>query len=264
MTVSIMQPTYLPWAGYFNLIARVGVFVFLDDVQFAKPSWQMRNRILHRGVPLFLTVPTQGSRNQLLEDVRIAGDDFRVSQQKTLEHAYRKHPFGPEMLDALLPILGDRTLDRLVELNIAIIRRFSSQMGLLPRFCRSSQYRVAGKRSFHLLELLRTLGETQYLSPEGSRDYITFEDALSSGGVSVEYQKFSPSPYPQRGAREFVSHLSIVDVIANLGFAGARDYVSESETLAQYPNQPLTALSGEPLDGALAEGGAHFQAFGAA
>jgi hypothetical protein len=232
MTASIMQPTYLPWSGYFNLIGRCDAFVFLDDVQFAKPSWQMRNRILFRNEAFILSVPTRGSRNQRLEDVQLAGDEFRAAHQRTLEHAYSKHPFGTSVLELLLPLIGDRSRQRLVDLNIAIIQAFAESLALAPRWLRASELHALGKRSSHLLGILEQLGETAYLSPEGSRGYITEEQVFQGTNVTVEYQAFDPRPYPQMGASEFISHLSVVDVVANLGWSEARKYVLATEGAA--------------------------------
>jgi hypothetical protein len=228
MTTAIMQPTYLPWAGYFNLIARVDTFVFLNDVQFAKPSWQMRNRLLLQGAVHFITVPTQGSRNQRISEVVLAGDDFRAKHGKQLEHAYRKHAHGPALLELVLPILDDRSLLRLEQLNIALIRAFAKRLGLAPRFVCASELMPQGERSERLLALLQLLHERDYLSPAGSADYIAEDAVLEQAGVRVEYQRFVPAPYPQRGAAQFEPALSIVDVVANLGFDGARDYVRQA------------------------------------
>ena len=63
MRCAIMQPTYLPWAGYFNLISQVDRFVFLDDVQFEKQSWQTRNRILLQGEECLISVPVRKTRH---------------------------------------------------------------------------------------------------------------------------------------------------------------------------------------------------------
>jgi len=73
MIVSIMQPTYLPWIGYFDLISKSDIFVFLDDVQFSRRSWQQRNRILLDGKETMLTIPIQnkGKREQLIKDVLV-------------------------------------------------------------------------------------------------------------------------------------------------------------------------------------------------
>lgn len=229
MSVAIMQPTYLPWAGYFNLMSRVSTFVFLDDVQFAKPSWQMRNRILHRGAPLFLSVPTRGSRNQALSAVLLAGDDFRSMHVRTLEQTYGKHPHGGEMLAVVAPLLQDRSLVRLVELTTTLIEAFARRLGLNVAFRTASSLAVGEKRAFHLREILRTLGETEYLSPEGSRAYMVEDQAFEGSEVRVDFQSYTPSPYGQKGASEFVSHLSLVDVVAHLGWAGARSYIETSQ-----------------------------------
>lgn len=229
MTTAIMQPTYLPWAGYFNLISRVDTFVFLTDVQFAKPSWQMRNRLLLQGSVHFITVPTQGSRNQRICDVQLAGDDFRVKHAKQLEHAYRKHPHGSALLELVLPILSDRSLVRLEQLNITLIRAFAERFGLAPRFVCSSELRPEGERSERLLSLLHCSNERDYLSPAGSAAYIAEDAVLEQAGVHVEYQRFVPAPYAQKGAAQFEPALSIVDVVANLGFDGARDYVTQAK-----------------------------------
>ena len=75
-TLAVMQPTFLPWVGYFALMDRVDRFVFLDDVQFDKRSWQQRNRIKTANGPLWLTVPvlTKGRRDQTIAEVQIQPD----------------------------------------------------------------------------------------------------------------------------------------------------------------------------------------------
>lgn len=237
MTAAIMQPTYLPWAGYFNLIGRVQRFVLLNDVQFAKPSWQMRNRILLQGRVQFITVPTLGSRNQLISEVRLAPEDWRSKHQKMLEHAYAKHPHGAAALGAVLPVLADRGVDKLQDLNARLIASLCSALSIPAKLVWSSELAPEGQRSARLLGILNQLGERAYLSPPGSADYIAEDALLDAAGVQVEYQHFDPQPYPQRGAPQFEPRLSIVDVIASLGTAAARDYVMQ----AAAPSSP-----GEP------------------
>lgn len=240
MTAAIMQPTYLPWAGYFNLIARVDRFVLLNDVQFAKPSWQMRNRIMLQGRVQFITVPTLGSRNQLISEVRLAPEDWRSKHQKMLEHAYAKHPHGAAALGAVVPVLGDRSLDKLQDLNRRLLESLCATLSLDARLVWSSELAAAGQRSAHLLGILNQLGERNYLSPPGSADYIAEDALLDAAGVSVEYQHFEPHAYAQRGAPQFEPRLSIVDVIASLGAVAARDYVMQAAAPSspRPPNEP--------------------------
>jgi hypothetical protein len=143
-----------------------------------------------------------------------------------LEHAYRKHPHGAAMLELVLPLLDDRSLVRLEQLNLALIRGFAARLELAPKFSCSSDLAPSGQRSERLLSILQLLGERDYLSPAGSAAYIAEDAVLEAAGVRVEYQRFEPLPYPQRGASQFEPALSIVDVVANLGFEGARAYVT--------------------------------------
>lgn len=228
MTAAIMQPSYLPWAGYFELIARSDQFVFLNDVQFAKPSWQMRNRILLQGRAQFITVPTLGSRNQLISEVRLANEDWRSKHQKLLEHAYAKHPHGSAALGVVLPVIADRSLERLQELNARLIEALSQALGLNGNFVWSSALSPEGQRSARLADILNKLGQVDYLSPAGSADYIAEDALLQAAGIRVEYQHFEARQYPQRGAVQFEPRLSIVDVIASLGLSGARSYVMQA------------------------------------
>jgi len=88
---------------------------------------------------------------------------------------------------------------------------------------------LGGKRSDHLLQLCRCLSCNEYLSPVGSADYLAEDGVFEQSEVHLTFQKFSPIPYPQKGVAEFYSHLSIVDVVANLGWTGAAEYVRGAE-----------------------------------
>lgn len=163
---AIMQPTYLPWAGYFNLIAHSHHFVFLDEVKFEKSSWHTRNRIPFGGQETTLTVHTLGSRDQPLHQVAINDRvSWRKKHQRALEFAYAHSPFGKLALDAVIPHITDHSLSHLAQLNIAIIRHLSDLLGLETEFHRSSQMQAQGSRSGRLLSLLQQLGTQSYFSP---------------------------------------------------------------------------------------------------
>jgi len=225
MTLAIMQPTYLPWAGYFNLISRVQRFVFLNNVQLDKPSWQVRNRILLNGGIQLITVPTLGPREQRIDETLIDGHAWRRKHLQMLKHAYGKHAHGGEVLELLGSVLLDETISGLEQLNVRLVRLFCECLGLECSFSSASEVDTRGTRSLRLVELCHHFGANHYLSPAGSRGYIEAERAFDGQGIRVEYQNFVPVPYAQRGAAEFVPSLSIVDVAANLGWSQAGDYV---------------------------------------
>ena len=132
MKISIMQPTYFPWAGYFNLISQADVFIFLDDVQFEKCSWQNRNRILLGGNPLWITVPSiRKDISQKINEIQI--DDqkhWRRKHIKTIEQAYAKSLFRSEVVE-LVHLIDDENINLLSELNIRIIQIIAGKLDYL-------------------------------------------------------------------------------------------------------------------------------------
>jgi hypothetical protein len=226
MKCAIMQPTYLPWSGYFNLIASVDVFVFLDDVQYERQSWQNRNRVLVGGKAHWLTVPAvRLELAQTFNTVQV--DDtqgWRKKHVQLLEQTYGKHPHGPEMLDVIRAI-ADPAVAGLADLNIKLILEFSRRLELAPRFARSSELGIEGQRSERLLRICEHFACGEYLSPVGSAEYLAEDKVFDSAPVKLSFQQFKAPPYPQRKAPAFVESLSIVDVAANLGWKRTRDYI---------------------------------------
>lgn len=226
MKCAIMQPTYLPWSGYFNLMANVDRFVFLDDVQFERRSWQSRNRVLARGKELYLTVPVhRAARGESICRIRVDdGQDWRDRHLESLRHAYSRAPAGPEML-ALLESLLRRNVELLADLNRNVILGLADYLGLNPVTASASEANCGGRRSDHLAQLCRAVGCDEYLSPLGSRDYLMEDRFAEQSGIVLTFQNYVPRVYAQAGCREFVSHLSIVDVIAHGGRKFAADYL---------------------------------------
>ncbi|WCF07927.1 WbqC family protein [Paenibacillus thiaminolyticus] len=228
-----MQPTYLPWAGYFQLMNEADIFIFYDDVQFARRSWQQRNRILLHGQESFLTVPvlSKGLRSQLINEVRLDDSQpWRHNHTEKLKHAYKKHSFGSEIIKLVDSILLDPSIENLADLNICLINSICSRMQIGTRLMKSSDIPVEGKKSQYLLRLCEYVGATEYISPAGAMTYIEDEGLFASSSIKVIYQDYTPAPYAQRGMEHYSPYLSIVDVIANIGFEGGRLYVSGGHT----------------------------------
>ena len=97
-----------------------------------------------------------------------------------------------------------------------------------PRFYVSSHFSLSGHKSAHVLAICRHLAADSYLSPVGSREYLEEEGLFDACEVKLSYQDYAPTPYPQPGANEFISHMSIVDVLACIGFEEGRRYVERT------------------------------------
>lgn len=223
---AIMQPTYLPWSGYFNLMARVDVFVLLDDVQFERRSWQSRNRILVNGGEHLLTVPVVAApRATRLDAMRTVAGPWRARHWATLSAAYAKAPHGAALLGALEPLYRDHAEPTLAAWNRVLIERLAALLHIHTPLQAASALGCDGQRAGHLLALCDALGCSDYLSPQGSRDYLAEDGFAANGRVTLRFQDFSPAPYAQLRAPTFISHLSVVDVIAHLGTERAARYV---------------------------------------
>lgn len=217
-----MQPTYLPWLGYFALIASADVFVFLDSVQFDKRSWQQRNRVKGPQGAVWLTVPVlaKGRFEQTIADVRIdTGSRFADKHCATLRHAYGKAPFFASWSDRLFAHIGAGH-ERLAELDIALIREIADGLGLAPQFLRSSALAADGSKDDLLAAVCQEVGARRYLSPAGAADYLGPGNALERAGIDVAFSDFRHPVYPQRHG-PFVEGLSVADALFMVGDAAS-------------------------------------------
>jgi hypothetical protein len=231
MRCAIMQPTYFPWAGYFNLMHRVDAFVFLDDVQYEKGTWQNRNRVMVQGQAHWLTVPApRAFLGQVIREVEIPGEHWRRKHLRLLEQAYARHPYAAQMLAAAAP-LNDTGIDRLGELNIRIISALARALGISTRLLRASELGIEGGRTERLVRICERLECDEYLSPPGSADYLAEDGFTRQAAVRLSFNEYVPAPYPQAGAQAFVSHLSMLDVIANVGLEQAAAYACSGREL---------------------------------
>ena len=226
MICSIMQPSYLPWAGFFNLISRSDIFVFLDDAQFQKNSWHNRNRILLNGSPHWISVPVKQGKlaNKINETNIVETQPWRKKHSRQLQQTYNKHPFAKDIF-GLSVILEEEPESSLAELNIHLITHLLKILKISTPVVFSSQMGITGERTTRLIDLLEELNADTYLSPIGAMEYLEKDNFSTRTTINLEYQKFEPAVYSQFKNDGFVSHLSIVDVIANLGLESSSKYI---------------------------------------
>ncbi|HAW93134.1 MULTISPECIES: WbqC family protein [unclassified Arsukibacterium] len=226
MKCAIMQPTFLPWSGYFNLMASADVFVFLDDAQFQKSSWHNRNRIAINGEPHWLTVPVmhQSLSQSIMSTLVSPQALWRQKMVRQLSQVYAKHPFSRELV-LFNQVILDPIYTSLAELNMALIRLISNKLNISCRILRSSELNIDGVRTQRLLDILKAVNATQYLSPQGSKEYLTEDGFTQQSDISLLYQDFEPISYPQTKSVHFIEKLSILDVVMNLGWDDAKSYI---------------------------------------
>lgn len=218
LTAAIMQPTYLPWLGYFDLIDQVDCFVFLDSVQFDRRSWQQRNRIKAPDRILWLTVPvrSKGKRDQVIKDVRLElSNPFINKHLSTIKHVYAKSKF----YDWYMPEFSEIMLKRrefLAELDIDLINWFCEKMEIYTPIVNSSDLGVTGEKVELLVDVCNAIGANRYISPQGSRSYIDENNLFESNGIDLVYHEYSHPEYTQLYG-SFVPYLSALDILFNEG-----------------------------------------------
>lgn len=218
MIVSIHQPNFLPWLGYFYKIAKSDIFVLLDNVQYTKNSFINRNMIKTPQGPKWLTVPvkTKGRFGQLIKDVEINNTvDWRKNHLHTLETNYRKARFFEMIIQDLKTIYYIDNCDNLCEFNIRLLKWILSLLKLDKRIVRASELDVEGKSTKLLIDIVKAVGGNVYLSGFGGAKYQD-EELFKQSGIELQYYEFKHPVYSQLWS-DFIPNLSIIDLLFNYG-----------------------------------------------
>lgn len=230
MIVSIHQPNYIPWAGYFDKIAQSDVFVLFDDVQYPMgKSVCNRNLIKTPHGGMWLTVPVKDrSSLKKINEIEINNDiDWRRNHWKSIQAFYGKAPGFP-VYERVFDGLYARPWDRLCDLNVAIIQALLGILDIPTKLVFSSQLDVPGGGEQKLIGIVNKLGADAYLTGTGpgSQRYVKAEDFKNSG-IALLFHKFQLREYPQLHG-DFIPNLSAIDLIFNLG-PKAQEYLKNPQ-----------------------------------
>ena len=227
---AILQSSYVPWKGYFDLLRRVDEFILYDDVSYSKNDWRNRNRIKTRTGPLWLTIPVlaAGRFGQRIRDVEIGDPRWADKHWKSIRtHYARARGFGE--VAPLLEELYERAAAeiRLSRVNEIFLRALCDRLEIGTRITLSSEYDLAGDRVGRLVSLCEQVGATEYLSGPAARAYLD-EARFAERGIAVGFMDYSGyAEHEQLWSPPFIHEVSILDLLLNEGFAGARSYLSE-------------------------------------
>lgn len=226
MIVSVHQPQYIPWLGYFDKIARSDAFVFLDNVQYKPREFQNRNKIRARDRWLWLSVPviSKGKGRQVISDVRIDNElDWPKEHLMSLKTCYGRAKF----FDKYFPYFEDlysKPWKSLAGLNIDIIKYTLKDLSIRTPLYFESDLKVTTTKTERIVDICRALKADTYLSGAGGRAYMD-EDKFAASGIKLSYQDFSHPVYAQQFMKteeDFMPYMSIVDLLFNEG-PGAKE-----------------------------------------
>jgi len=230
MNAVILQPSYIPWRGFFDQIRRADLFIFYDDVQYDKRGWRNRNQIKTPKGKQWLTIPVYSKGSQTenipINQIKIVRDSaWNQAHWKAIQHAYAQAPFFSDYISLLEPFyqrqdefLADFTID----LTIAIAR----ELGIThTRFMRSSEISgIDSQKTERLIQVLKAVGADHYISGPSAKDYIE-KDKFEQADITLEYVEYNYSEYPQLYP-PYDGFVSILDLLFMTG-PDAGNYIFE-------------------------------------
>ena len=215
---AILQSAYLPWRGYFDLMAYVDEFIIYDDVQISKNSdWRNRNRIQASDRVLWITIPLSPKfrHGSLIEEVIISDQSSLINHLNMISRAYEKSQFFVEVL-GLLTRVYEKKHTNLSQLNVDLLAEICRYLGITTRITRSSDYGISGSKSGRLALLTQAADCTCYVSGPAAQAYID-EAEFRKRGLTVEWFNYDElNEYPQ-SSKDFDGSLSIIDLLFNCG-----------------------------------------------
>jgi len=230
-TVVITQSNYIPWRGYFAMLAKADELILLESVQYTRRDWRNRNTIKTPSGLQWLTIPVdvKGKYFQAIDETRIANADWAEHHIRSIETNYRRAAQFEKVAPWLFDLLRKAAAFQLLtEVNGFLLAEISRWLGLTMQLRRCTDVLPRAELmsmapTDRLLNLCSAAGATRYVSGPAAKDYMELEK-FDRAGIEVSWMDYSGFPeYPQAWG-PFEPHVSIVDLLLNCGEA-SRDYL---------------------------------------
>ena len=218
MIISIIQPCFIPWLGYFEQMALADVFVYLDDVQYTKKDWRNNNQLKSQyGVkPVYVPVSNASTRILIADALISYNEKWEEGIINKLSQWYGKAPFFTEIVNLLMPIINHKYI-KLVDLNIALNAAICEYINITTPIFRSSEIpRGADDKNSRIIEICKNFTDIDILYDGKSAQNFIDVELFKQEGIQVIFQDYEPKPYSQLWGK-FAPYLSIVDLMMNHG-----------------------------------------------
>ncbi|NPC55771.1 WbqC family protein [Caenimonas soli] len=222
-SVAVLQSNYIPWKGYFDLIASVDEFILFDDMQYTRRDWRNRNQIKTPQGLHWLTVPVKvkGKYHQSIRETEIDGTEWAPQHWKALCQNYRRAKRFDEVAAWLEPIFLAEPPAHLSTLNRTLIEAVCRFLGIKTLITNSWDYELEEGKTERLAGLCAQAGGARYVSGPSAKDYID-ENVFTERGLDLAWFEYGGyPPYPQLWG-EFVHNVSILDLLFNCGSEAPR------------------------------------------
>lgn len=220
MILSGHQPVYLPSILLFSKIAHSDIFMFVGHCQASPGTWHNRNKIRNiNGGDINLVIPIKHDFGQSINETEFAGDNWKRKHLRSIELTYSRRPYFEKYFPALKECLEIKW-DTLGPMCMALIELMCIWFGIETEILDSREYAIEGHKTDMLISMCEQVFADQYLSNEGSRDYVN-EAQMARAGIHHRWLKFTHPTYDQ-GYPDFVTNLSAIDLLFNCGPASGQ------------------------------------------
>jgi len=218
--ISIHQPNYLPWLGFFKKISSSDVFVFLDDVQYEKNGWHNRNKIRTDNEWIWLTIPSNVKLGMKLNEVKInITPNWQKKHLKSIEINYSKATYFKKYWDELKEIYNSKH-EFLFEFNLEIINFLMKKLNINTEIILSSKLNIKETNSDRILNICKKLDADIYISGSLGKNYLQLKD-FEKNKINVKFQNFKHPIYKQI-YHPFIPNMAAIDLLFNKGEESAK------------------------------------------
>jgi hypothetical protein len=215
--IAILQSNYIPWKGYFDIINSVDEFVFHDDLQYTKNDWRNRNRIKTEKGAIWLTIPCGTNQKRLICEVEMKDNSWQKKHWNQIESNYCKARYWNTYKDFFSEIYLSNKWGKLSEFNQTLIKKISKELlGITTIFRDSREFNLKLSKAERVLELLKKIGATSYLSGPSARNYLK-ESMFKEANIDLYWMDYSGYPEYNQLFKPFIHSVSIIDLIFNEG-----------------------------------------------
>lgn len=216
MKVAILQSNYIPWKGYFDIIAKSDVFVIYDEVQYTKNDWRNRNLIKTQEGLQWLSIPVrQESLNQKIHETNILPKNWAKKHRSTLQTNYGKAQYFKEFKDSIFKIY-DTPQANLTEINKAFIEKICEILKIKTKIIDSRELNLEGDKNERLIDACKKLNATKYISGSAAKDYID-KILFNENNLEIEWMDYSNYKEYKQLYPPYEHGVSILDLIFNEG-----------------------------------------------
>ena len=218
MNVSIHQPDFFPYPGFFNKIFLSDVFIILDRTQFEFGITNRNKIITPEGTWKRISIPVKNDQKFFQNnDVKINNDmNWKEKNLDLISKSYSKSKFF-DLYNTSINSIFEEKWEYLIEINIKILKTIFEWLDVKTKIIFESELNVKGTSSEKLLNICKEVKATKYVSGPGGKNYLD-EKIFQKNHIDIEYQKYTPISYSQLNSKSFIPNLSILDLLFNMGY----------------------------------------------